>query len=135
MDGELVPIPVNITTVNTLFDLQISNEEEMQRFPGRGADQEPQPEKRRGGGAGQGGAGALYEKMFKHYTKKQWDRYPHELDASVLQRIPVRTNFDDRYFEDKYQALPLHGYTKVFEAMLSHPNIEVRLNTDYFNVR
>lgn len=77
----------------------------------------------------------LYEKMFRHYTKKQWDKYPEELDASVLNRIPVRTNTDDRYFSDKYQALPLGGYTQLFENLLSHPNIEVRLNTDYFDVK
>src|SRR5699024_9569171 len=75
------------------------------------------------------------EKMFKHYTKKQWDKYPEELDALVLNRIPVRTNRDDRYFSDKYQALPEKGYTKIFEKMLDHPNIEVRLQMDYFDVR
>nr|MBF6607389.1 UDP-galactopyranose mutase [Flavobacterium sp.] len=77
----------------------------------------------------------LYEKMFRHYTKKQWDKYPEELHASVLERIPVRTNFDDRYFSDKYQALPTGGYTQLFEKILDHPNIEVRLNTDFFDVR
>jgi UDP-galactopyranose mutase len=134
VDGKLVPIPVNITTVNALFNLQITNEEEMQRFLDEVQIKNPNPKNGEEAALARVGR-VLYEKMFKHYTKKQWDRYPHELDASVLQRIPVRTNFDDRYFEDKYQALPLHGYTKVFEAMLSHPNIEVRLNTDYFNVK
>jgi UDP-galactopyranose mutase len=73
--------------------------------------------------------------MFRHYTKKQWDKYPEELDASVLERIPVRTNFDDRYFSDSYQALPKGGYTKMFRKILAHPNIEVRLNTDFFDVK
>jgi UDP-galactopyranose mutase len=77
----------------------------------------------------------LYEKMFKHYTKKQWDKYPEELDASVTQRIPVRNNFDDRYFSDKYQYLPEGGYTQMFEKIFDHPNIRVMLNTDYFDVR
>src|SRR6185503_8289859 len=77
----------------------------------------------------------LYEKIFKNYTKKQWDKYPEELDASVLNRIPVRTNFDDRYFNDQYQALPSEGYTPLFARMLNHPNITVVLNTDYFEVR
>ncbi len=77
----------------------------------------------------------LYEKMFRHYTKKQWDKYPEELDASVLNRIPVRTNFDDRYFSDKYQALPKGGYTKMFSSILANPNIRVELNTDYFDVK
>jgi UDP-galactopyranose mutase len=72
--------------------------------------------------------------MFRHYTKKQWDKYPEELHASVLERIPVRNNFDDRYFSDKYQALPKGGYTKIFENLLASPNIEVLLNTDYFDI-
>ena len=75
----------------------------------------------------------LYEAIFKHYTKKQWDKYPEELDASVLARIPVRENVDDRYFSDRYQALPKHGYTKMFENMImGDSNITVRLNVDFF---
>jgi UDP-galactopyranose mutase len=77
----------------------------------------------------------LYEKMFRHYTIKQWDKFPEELDASVLDRIPVRANFDDRYFSDKYQALPKGGYTKLFSNILDHPNITVLLNTDFFDVK
>ena len=60
----------------------------------------------------------LYERIFKHYTKKQWDKYPAELDASVLMRLPCRTSTDDRYFSDEWQALPVHGYTRIFENML-----------------
>ena len=70
----------------------------------------------------------LYEKIFKHYTYKQWGKYPEELDASVLARIPVRNSFDDRCFTDRYQALPTNGYTQLFENMLSHENINVRLS-------
>jgi UDP-galactopyranose mutase len=73
--------------------------------------------------------------MFRHYTKKQWDKYPEELHASVLERIPVRTNFDDRYFSDKYQALPQGGYTKMFEKILASPNIEIMLDTDFFDIK
>lgn len=73
--------------------------------------------------------------MFKHYTKKQWDKYPAELHASVLERIPVRDNYDDRYFSDTYQALPKGGYTKMFENILANPNITILLNTDYFEVQ
>jgi UDP-galactopyranose mutase len=134
VDGKLVPIPVNITTVNTLFGLSISTEEEMQawldankvaiRNPSNGEEAVISKVGRE-----------LYEKMFRHYTKKQWDKYPEELDASVLNRIPVRTNHDDRYFSDKYQALPKGGYTKMFEKILSHPNITVRLGTDYFKIK
>jgi UDP-galactopyranose mutase len=73
----------------------------------------------------------LYEKFFRNYTRKQWDLDPSELDASVTSRVPVRTNRDDRYFTDTYQAMPLHGYTRMFERMLDHPNIKVALNCDY----
>jgi UDP-galactopyranose mutase len=73
----------------------------------------------------------LFEKFFKHYTKKQWNLEPRELSASVCGRIPVRTNNDCRYFTDKYQFMPKGGYTKMFEKMLSNKNIEIALNTDY----
>jgi len=77
----------------------------------------------------------LYELFFKNYTQKQWRRHPKELDASVCGRIPIRTNRDDRYLNEKFQALPAEGYTRMFERMLAHPNIEVRLNTDYREIR
>ena len=73
----------------------------------------------------------LYEKFFRGYTRKQWGLDPSELDASVIGRVPVRTNRDDRYFTDMYQVMPLHGYTRMFERMLDHPQIKIMLNTDY----
>jgi UDP-galactopyranose mutase len=73
----------------------------------------------------------LYELFFKNYTLKQWNRHPRELDASVCARVAIRTNRDDRCLTEKFQALPLDGYTRLFERMLDHPNIEVMLNTDY----
>ena len=76
----------------------------------------------------------LYEMFFKNYTHKQWRRDPKDLDASVCGRIPIRTNRDDRYLSDKFQALPREGYTRMFEKILDHPNIEVLLNTDYREV-
>ena len=76
----------------------------------------------------------LYEKFFRGYTRKQWGLDPSELDASVTSRIPTRTNRDDRYFTDTYQAMPLHGYTRMFENMLDHPNIKILLNCDYRDV-
>jgi UDP-galactopyranose mutase len=73
----------------------------------------------------------LYNKFFRGYTRKQWGMDPSELDASVTSRVPTRTNRDARYFTDTFQAMPLHGYTRMFEAMLNHPNIRLMLNTDY----
>ena len=133
VDDQLVPIPVNITTVNKLFNLSIKNEEEMIEWLENNRQKIEDPKNGEEAVLNKVGP-VLYEKMFKHYTKKQWDKYPEELNASVLNRIPVRTNDDDRYFSDTYQALPVGGYTKVFEKMLDHPNIVVKLNTDYFDV-
>jgi UDP-galactopyranose mutase len=134
VDGKLVPIPVNITTVNELFGLNIKNEEEMKKWLDEHQVKNDNPQN--GKEAAQARVGeVLYEKMFKYYTKKQWDKYPEELDAEVLNRIPVRDNFDDRYFSDKYQALPKGGYTKLFEKILDHKTITVMLNTDYFDVK
>lgn len=134
VDDKTVPIPVNINTVNILFGQDINTEEQMSNWLESNRIKIDSPVNGEEAVLNRVGS-ILYEKMFKYYTKKQWDKYPDELDASVLERIPVRTNYDDRYFSDKYQALPLRGYTKMFENMLNHPNIEVRLNTDYFDVR
>ena len=133
VDNKLVPIPVNITTVNSLFGLKLSTEKEMEDW--LEANRIPIENPKDGCEAVLNKVGMkLYEKMFRHYTKKQWDKYPEELHASVLERIPVRNNFDDRYFSDKYQALPSGGYTKLFERILNHENIELLLSTDYFDI-
>jgi UDP-galactopyranose mutase len=134
IDGVLVPIPVNITTVNKLFGLQIKTEKEMDDWLSKNQIRFENPKNGEEAALSKVGK-ILYEKMFKNYTKKQWDKFPVELDASVLNRIPVRNNFDDRYFSDKYQFLPEGGYTQMFENMFDNPNIEVQLNTDYFEVR
>jgi len=134
VDDKTVPIPVNITTVNQLFGSSITTEEEMKNW--LESNRTPIDKPSNGEEAVLNRVGpVLYEKMFKHYTKKQWDKYPAELDASVLDRIPVRTNYDDRYFSDSFQALPTGGYTQLFENILDHPNIEVLLETDYFDVK
>jgi UDP-galactopyranose mutase len=76
----------------------------------------------------------LYEKFFRGYTRKQWQRDPSELHSSVCARIPIRTNTDDRYFGDSFQNMPVDGYTAMFERILDHPDIEVRTGTDYYDV-
>ncbi|GEP52219.1 UDP-galactopyranose mutase [Flavobacterium noncentrifugens] len=134
VDGKTVPIPVNITTVNTLFDEQIATESEMGAWLENNRINFEKPANGEEAVLNRVGI-ELYEKMFKHYTKKQWDKFPAELDASVLERIPVRQNYDDRYFSDKHQALPKGGYTQLFEKILSNPNIEIMLNTDFFDVK
>jgi UDP-galactopyranose mutase len=134
VDGQLVPIPVNITTVNKLFGLSIKTEEEMKKWLDKNQIKFANPQNGEEAALARVGK-VLYEKMFKNYTKKQWNKWPSELDASVLNRIPVRSNFDDRYFSDKYQYLPKGGYTQMFEKMFDHKNIEVFLNTDFFDVK
>ena len=134
VDGKTVPIPVNISTVNILFDEKLETEDDMKQWLEQNRISFDQPTNGEEAVLNRVGP-VLYDKVLKHYTKKQWDKYPAELHASVLERIPVRSNYDDRYFSDKYQALPKGGYTKVFESMLDHPNITVLLNTDYFDVK
>jgi UDP-galactopyranose mutase len=134
VDDKHVPIPVNIDTVNALFDLQINSTEEMdqwlrsEQIPFENPNNSEEMALSRVGDR-------LYNKIFKPYTIKQWGKLPNELGPEVLARIPVRNNHDDRYFSDEYQALPSHGYTAIFEEMLRHPNIVIRLNTDYFLVK
>ncbi|MEO6508642.1 MAG: UDP-galactopyranose mutase, partial [Patescibacteria group bacterium] len=134
VDGKLVPIPANITTVNMLFGLNIQSEEEMKKWLDGHQVKNDNPQNGEEAALARVGP-ILYEKMFKTYTFKQWAKYPAELDASVLNRIPVRSNFDDRYFSDTYQYLPAEGYTKMFEKIIDHKNITVVLNTDFFDVK
>lgn len=134
VDDTLVPVPINRTTVNRLFHLNLSTEDDMRKWLNTQVIHIPNPQNSEESALSRVGK-ILYEKMFKNYTKKQWDVDPRELDASVLDRIPVRLNNDDRYFTDKYQAMPKHGYTKLVEKMLDNPNIDLLLNTDYFSIK
>ena len=127
IDNTLVPVPPNITTVNKLFNQNIQNEEEMEEWLEKEVIKCDNPENSEDVALSRVGL-SLYEKIFKVYTYKQWAKYPCELRPSVLERIPVRRNFDTRYFNDKYQALPIHGYTDMFQNMLQHPNINYKLN-------
>ncbi len=129
VDGQLVPMPINLDTINALYGLSLSALE-LEGFFASLA--EPVDRIRTSEDVVVSKVGReLYEKFFRNYTRKQWGMDPSELDASVTARVPTRTNRDDRYFTDTYQAMPLHGYTRLFERMLDHPNIKVLLNTDY----
>ena len=129
VDGQLVPIPINLDTINQLYGLKMSSFE-LEKFFASVA--EPRERLRTSEDVVVSKVGReLYEKFFRNYTRKQWGIDPSELDASVTARVPTRTNRDDRYFTDRYQAMPLHGYTRMFERMLAHPDIKVMLNTDY----
>jgi len=129
VDGMLVPIPINLDTINKLYGLNL-NAHEMQGFFDK--VREKRDTLRTSEDVVVNAVGKeLYEKFFRSYTRKQWGLDPSELDASVTARVPTRTNRDDRYFTDTYQAMPKHGYTRMFEKMLDSPNIKIMLNCDY----
>jgi UDP-galactopyranose mutase len=129
-----LPVPINRTTVNELYGLDLKTDEECQAFFERVA--EPVEECKTSEDVVVSKVGRdLYERFFRGYTRRHWGLDPSELDAAVTSRIPVRTNTDDRYFGDAYQAMPKHGYTKMFERMLAHPNINVVLKADYRQVQ
>lgn len=133
VDGQLVPLPINLDTINTLYGLKLTSQE-LEAFFASVA--EPRERLLTSEDVVVSKVGReLYEKFFRNYTRKQWGLDPSELDASVIARVPVRTNRDCRYFSDTYQAMPLHGYTRLFEKLLHHPNIKVMLNTDYHEIK
>lgn len=129
VDGQLVPIPINLDTINKLYGMNLNSFEAEEFFKSLA---EPKEYIQTSEDVVISKVGrVLYEKFFRNYTRKQWGLDPSELDKSVIARIPTRTNRDDRYFTDTYQAMPLHGFTRMFENMLNHSNIKVMLNTDY----
>ncbi len=131
---QLVPIPINRTTLNKLFGLDLKTDEQAAEYLASHA--EPVAEIRTSEDVVINAVGReLYELFFRGYTRKQWGLDPSELDKQVTSRIPTRTSTDDRYFGDTFQAMPLNGYTKMFENMLDHPLIEKRLGTDYRDIR
>ncbi len=132
VDGKLVPVPINLDTVNTLYGLNLDSSQ-LEDFFASIAEKREAIRTSEDVVVSRVGR-ELYEKMFRGYTRKQWGLDPSQLDALVTARIPVRTNQDDRYFGDTYQAMPLDGYTRMFENMLDHPNVTIELNTDYLDV-
>jgi UDP-galactopyranose mutase len=131
---KLVPIPINRTTLNELFGLDLKTDEEAADYLASRA--EPVEHIKTSEDVVINAVGReLYELFFQGYTRKQWGLDPSELDKQVTSRIPTRTNTDDRYFSDTHQAMPLHGYTKMFETMLDHPLIDVRTGVDFAELR
>jgi UDP-galactopyranose mutase len=133
VDNMLLPIPINLDTVNRLYGLNLDSQQLEQWF----ADQaEPVADIQTSEDVVVSKVGRdLFQKFFEGYTKKQWGVYPRELDKSVTARVPTRTNRDDRYFGDEFQFMPKEGYTRMFARMLSHPNIKIMLQTDYSEIK
>lgn len=133
VDGQLLPMPINLDTINRHYNLNLTS---AQMEPYLAAMAEPCAHARTSEDVIVSKIGRdLYNKFFRNYTRKQWGLDPSDLDASVTARIPIRTNTDDRYFTDTYQAMPLCGYTRMFENMIDDHRIKVMLNCDYRDVR
>ena len=131
---KLVPIPINRTTLNALFDLDLKTDAEAAEYLASRA--EPVDEIRTSEDVVINAVGQeLYELFFRGYTRKQWGLDSSELDKQVTSRIPTRTNTDDRYFSDTFQAMPLEGYAKMFQRMVDHPLIDVRTGVDFAELR
>jgi UDP-galactopyranose mutase len=126
-------MPINLDTINRLYGTHLTSFE-VEAFFQSVAEQRTEIRTSEDVVVSKVGR-ELYEKFFRNYTRKQWGLDPSELDASVTSRVPVRSNRDDRYFGDRFQAMPIHGYTRLFERMLASPNIKILLNTDYREVR
>jgi UDP-galactopyranose mutase len=129
VDGRLVPIPINLTTINRLYGLSLAPAEAEAFLAAR---VEPVAIIRTAEDVVVSQVGReLYDKFFRGYTRKQWGMDPSELDKAVTSRVPTRTNTDDRYFSDSFQNMPLHGYSRMFENMLDHRDIKIMLKVDF----
>lgn len=134
VDGRLVPVPANLDTFNELLDNKFASGEELQKWIESQHPEITEPKNSEESALKRIGSNEIYEKMFKNYTKKQWDKYPSELEASVMDRIPVRFDHNDRYFSDKYEGIPKNGYTQLARNMLEHENIQIILGRDYHDM-
>ena len=131
--GGLVPIPINRTTLNSVYGMDLADDAAAAAFLASCA--EPVDTIRTSEDVVVSAIGRdLYERFFRGYTRKQWGLDPSELDRSVTARVPTRTSVDDRYFTDTFQMMPADGYTRMFERMLDHENITLRLGTSYDEV-
>ncbi|HEX7822506.1 MAG TPA: UDP-galactopyranose mutase [Sphingobium sp.] len=134
IEGVHVPMPINRTTLNTLYGLDLDSDAEAAAF--LEARAEPVEPIVTSADVVVSKVGTeLYETFFRGYTRKQWGMDPSELDKSVTARVPTRTNTDDRYFTDSFQAMPAAGYTRMFKAMLDHANITVELGVDFTDIQ
>ena len=133
-DGQVYPMPINLGTINQFFDAAYSPDEARALIKEQAAELgDKEPENFVEKGISLIGR-PLYEAFIAHYTAKQWQTDPEKLSADIISRLPVRYTYNNRYFNDTYEGLPKDGYTAWLERMADHPNIEVRLDTDFFDV-
>jgi UDP-galactopyranose mutase len=133
VDGQLLPIPINLDTINRLYGLNLDSAG-LEKFFAEKREHVENISTSEDVVVNTVGR-ELYEKFFRGYTRKQWGLDPSELSSQVTARIPTRTNQDDRYFTDAHQAMPLHGFTRMFENMLDHENITIQLGVDYREIK
>jgi UDP-galactopyranose mutase len=132
VDGNLVPMPITVETINKLYNLNLDCSQ-VEKFLKKQAVEIEEIKTSKDVALSKVGKD-IYEKIFETYTRKQWGIDPSELDTSVISRIPIRLNRDTRYFNDKYQGMPSHGYTRMCERMTANKNIKIMLQTDYKEV-
>jgi len=131
--GEVFPMPINLGTINQFFRAAYSPKQARDLIAGQAAETDPQQAANLEDKAVALIGRPLYEAFVRHYTAKQWQTDPRDLPAGVISRLPVRYTYDNRYFSDTYEGLPVHGYTAWLQRMADHPRIEVRLNTDFLD--
>jgi UDP-galactopyranose mutase len=134
VEGRLLPVPINRTTLNLLYGLDLRTEEDACSFLAGRAEVCESIKTSEDVVVSTVGR-HLYETFFRGYTRKQWGLDPSDLDKSVAARVPARLNTDDRYFTDRHQAQPLMGFTRMFENIVDHPNITLELGVDFDDVR
>ena len=132
VDGEFYPFPINMDTINKFFNINLKSKEEVKKFLKSKSEDIKSPRNAEEQVLATVGM-ELYEKFFKNYTIKQWNRDPKKLYPSVTARIPLRIDKDDRYFNDKIQAMPLNGYHIMIRNILK--DIEVQLNTEFSEIK
>jgi UDP-galactopyranose mutase len=134
-DGQVYPMPINLGTINQFFDAAYSPDEARALIKQQASELgDKEPENFVEKGVSLIGR-PLYEAFIAHYTAKQWQTDPEQLSADIISRLPVRYTYNNRYFSDTYEGLPADGYTAWLERMAAHENIEIRLDTDFFDVR
>lgn len=134
IDGKKIPIPICIKTINEYFGENLEHEGHMMEWLEKNTSPIENPKNAEDAAKSRVGE-ILYDKIFKEYTMKQWGKHPKELHPEVTNRIPVRHNHDDRYFTEKHQAIPTHGYTRIFENMIKEGDITIVLNTPWEEVK
>lgn len=133
--NQVYAMPINLATICSFFGKRMSPDEARELISKQASElQEREPQNLEEKAISLIGR-PLYDAFIKGYTAKQWQTDPLELPASIISRLPVRYNFDNRYFNDAYEGLPVDGYTAIFEKMLAHPLIDIQLGVDYFDVK